>query len=261
MAIKTILFDLDDTLVVERASAEASFLETCKKAQLKYDLDPFLLLKTIQETCRKLWHDSPARDYCLLVGISSWEGLWAEFSGEDDNLARLRAWAPFYQQDSWNQALLHHGIEDISFAENLAAFFMDNRLNRHVVYPEVLPLLKQLKKSYKLGLITNGAPDVQQKKIQGAGFASSFDKIIISGDFGIGKPDPRIFNIALDQLSAAPGRTMMIGNSLYSDIHGANQSGITSVWLNRDGIKPDKRIIPDLEIKTLFELKEYLKQI
>ncbi len=258
MSITTIIFDLDDTLVVERTSAEAAFIETCKTAQLKYDIDPVLLSKTVRETCRKLWHDSPARDYCLSVGISSWEGLWAEFTGDDDNLARLREWAPFYQNESWRLALLHYDIEDTSFAENLAASFMIDRKARHEVYPDAIPALKQLRGSYNLGLLTNGAPDVQQKKIQGSRLASYFNKIIISGDFGVGKPDPIIFKIALDQLSATPDTTMMIGNSLNSDIKGANESGITSVWLNRDNITPNKHIIPNLEIKTLLELLDQM---
>ena len=77
--MKALIFDLDDTLVVEEASAEAAFLETCELAKVRYGINPQDLHATLRQTCRNLWHDSPARAYCLEIGISSWEGLWARF--------------------------------------------------------------------------------------------------------------------------------------------------------------------------------------
>ena len=112
--IKAIIFDLDDTLVVEKASADAAILETCELVKTKYQIDPKLLFKTVKETCRTLWHQAPARQYCLDIGISSWEGLWAKFLGENGELKILREWAPKYRLNSWYGSLCKHGIDDIT---------------------------------------------------------------------------------------------------------------------------------------------------
>ena len=95
--IKALIFDLDDTLVVEQASAEAAFIETCELVKIKYGINPHKLHNTVRDSCRKIWHQSPARQYCLDIGISSWEGLWAKFIGKNSELQILQKWAPTYR--------------------------------------------------------------------------------------------------------------------------------------------------------------------
>ena len=78
MTIKATIFDFDDTLAIERASAEEAMMITCKKVREKYDINPEELYNNIWENARKLWHNSsPVRQYCIDVAISSWEALWA----------------------------------------------------------------------------------------------------------------------------------------------------------------------------------------
>ena len=98
MSISAIIFDLDDTLVVEVASAETAFLETCELAQQEYGIEPDQLHKTVRQKARQLWYNYPARDYCVAIGISSWEGLWARFHGDKLHLKSLRQWSPIYRQ-------------------------------------------------------------------------------------------------------------------------------------------------------------------
>jgi putative hydrolase of the HAD superfamily len=59
MAIIAILFDLDDTLVVEEASAEAAFLATCERAREQYDVAPKVLYQAVRHHARQLWRASP----------------------------------------------------------------------------------------------------------------------------------------------------------------------------------------------------------
>ncbi len=167
MAIKAILIDLDDTLVVEVASAEAAFLATCALAEDKYGTDPETLCRTVRHTARELWYRAPARLYAVAVGISSWEALWARFEGDDPSLRVLREWAPTYRRESWTRALAEHGIEDPPFAERLAERFPIERRALHVVYPDVEPALRALQGTYRLALITNGASDLQREKLVG----------------------------------------------------------------------------------------------
>ena len=94
MAIRSILFDLDDTLVVEFASAEASFLATCEHAHEQHGIDPKALHQAVRYHAQQLWRSSATITYCRTIGISSWEGLWARFLGNDPNLKSLHTWAP-----------------------------------------------------------------------------------------------------------------------------------------------------------------------
>ena len=120
MQIKAIIFDFDDTLAVERASAEEAMMITCQKIRKKYDVDPQELYDNIWEKARELWHNnSPVRSFCVDVAISSWEGLWGRFDGDDENLKMLRSWTPTYRKQAWHNTLLESGIDDYEFAEYL----------------------------------------------------------------------------------------------------------------------------------------------
>lgn len=260
--MEAIVFDMDDTLVIEEASAADAFLETCRLAEERFGINTEELHATIRETCRKLWHESPARAYCLEIGISSWEGLWARFEGDDDpNLRILREWGPSYRLDSWHNALKKFGVDDIEFASQLGDAFGKNRRKHHVLYNDVESFLEEFSKLYRLGLLSNGAPDLQREKIEGTGIGRHFTEIVISGEVGYGKPDRRIYELILSRLSVRPERAMMIGNSLKSDIKGAQAIGMKAAWLNRNGMSRDNSIVPDLEAPNLRELRMALKDI
>ncbi len=259
MAIKAIIFDFDDTLAVERASAEEAMMITCKKVREKYDIEPQKLYDNIWEKARELWHNnSPVRKYCVDVAISSWEGLWGRFEGENENLKILRSWLPTYRRQAWNNTLLESGINDPEFAEYLSEEFQKYRRKIHNVFSDAEPALIQLKKKYKLSLVTNGAPDLQREKIQGSGLGKYFDEIVIAGDVGIHKPEPQIFNIALSRIGIQNDEAIMVGNNLDSDIIGAQRAGIKTVWLNRDNEENQSDIKPDYEISSISELESVL---
>ena len=257
-AINTLLFDLDDTLVVEEASARAAIIETAELAQARYGLDPRGMHETLRKTCRELWYEFPSHPYCKKVGISSWEGLWAEFIGPDPNLGALRDWYPTYRYESWRASLIRHGIDDPDLAAELAETFPRLRRRNHAVYPDTIGTLERLSRGYNLGLLTNGSPDLQRRKMEGAGVAGYFDRILISGDVGIGKPDRLVFEMILARLKANPGTSLMIGNSLTSDVLGAQRAGMRTVWVNRSGASGDDSIVPDWEIACLEELDAVL---
>lgn len=260
--MKTLLFDMDDTLLVEEASAQAAFYATCKYANKICRVNPELLYTQIRESCRFFWHNSPAREYCLEVGISSWEGLWAKFNGDSEHLHVLSEWAPFYRKNSWEEALRRCGCEKSkTIAEELGEKYIQERRKRHVVFDDVLPTLNYFKPRCKLGILTNGSPDLQRAKLEGSGIADLFDAVVISGELGFGKPDFRIFEIALERLDASKESAVMVGNSLKSDIAPALQIGIMAVWVNRESKPRNKPIIPDAEIANLLELKKICKDL
>lgn len=254
MKYKVILFDLDDTLVVEEASAEEAFLATCESAHEAYGIDPEKLHQSVRQQSHQLWNASPTITYCRAMGISSWEGLWAQFFGDDPNLKALHAWAPTYRRESWSHALAEHGVHDLPFAERLATTFRRERRGRHVIFPDAIPVLKNLQGRYPLGLVTNGVPDLQHEKLNATKLGPYFDEIAISGEVGIGKPDPQIFDLVLNALRAQPADAVMVGNSIERDIAGAQRAGIQAIWLNRLDNNYNGEIIPDIEIANLNEL-------
>ena len=137
----------------------------------------------------------------------------------------------------------------------LAERFPAERRNRPIVYEETFQVLDALKGSYKLLLLTNGSPDLQQEKLLGVPeLTPYFDEIIISGDFGKGKPDASIFRHALERLGIEPEDGIMVGDKLTTDILGANTIGMTSVWVNRSGRTRTEDIVPSHEISRLDEL-------
>jgi len=262
MTIKAIIFDFDDTLAVERASAEEAMMITCQKVRKKYDVEPQELYDKIWENARKLWHNNcPVRSYCVDVAISSWEGLWGRFDGDDENLKTLRSWTPIYRKKAWHNTLLESNIDDSEFAEYLSKEFPKQRRKIHNVFEDAEPALIELKNKYILALITNGASDLQREKIEGSGLAKYFDEIVIAGDVGIRKPKPEIFNIVLSRIVTKPDEAIMIGNALDSDIIGAQKAGIKTVWLNRKKEENQSNIKPDYEIYSILGLQQILDDL
>jgi putative hydrolase of the HAD superfamily len=256
--ITTLLFDLDDTLVVEWKSAERSFIETIQRLDGKINHDDFV--RTIREKAREQWYSLPTIGYSKRIGISSWEALWGDFTGDDENLVMLRELAPGYRIQAWYHALRHFGIDSLETAEKLAEEFKRIRSSMHIVFPETIETLSGLENRFKLGLITNGAPDLQWKKINGAGLAPFFTAIAISAEVGFAKPDIAIFEDVLKKLDTEPTRTVMIGNNLGTDIEGAKNAGIITIWINREQDQPQD-IQPDYEVKSLKEILQITKSL
>jgi putative hydrolase of the HAD superfamily len=257
-AIDALIFDLDDTLVIEEDSAAAAFIETGALAETRYGLDPQALHATVRKVCRELWYAFPSHPYCKKIGISSWEGMWAEFIGPAPELEPLRKWDSTYRFESWRTALLQHGINDADLAAELAEKFVRLRRGRHLVYEDTIGTLEKLTGRYSLGLLTNGASDLQRRKIEGSSVGQYFNEILISGDIGFAKPDPRIFELLLSRLKTTAANTLMIGNNLITDIRAAQNAGLRAIWVNRSGVAPESGIIADWEISRLTQLESIL---
>jgi putative hydrolase of the HAD superfamily len=247
----TLLFDLDDTLIVEWGSAEESFLETID--QLDFQIDKIEFLEVIRKQARENWYKLPTINFCRNIGISSWEALWADFTGDDEQYTKLRELSSGYRFDTWYQALTRFNISDAIIAERLSSEFKRIRKSKHILFPETIETLKKLKNEFKLGLITNGAPDLQWKKINGGNLKHYFDYIAISGELGFAKPDKKLFDIVIKELGSIPECTIMIGDSLSTDIKGGKDSGLRTIWINRTGNKTDE-IKPDYEVTNLLEI-------
>ncbi|HEX8033743.1 MAG TPA: HAD family hydrolase [Ktedonobacterales bacterium] len=256
-----LLFDLDDTLLADEASSDAALLAACMYAGERHNgLDVHSLALAVGSQARRLWRASATYAYCHAIGISAYEGLWGSFGGDDPNLRALRAWVGDYRRETWQRALEAHGMVDAALAGELAEMFQRERRARQIVYPDVVPALEQLTRTHRLALVTNGAPDLQREKIVASGLAGYFEAIVVSGELGIGKPEPRIFTHALELVGARPEAALMVGDSLWRDVMGAQRVGMRGIWINRLGQRiPDgSEIVPDGTIAELGELVAFL---
>jgi putative hydrolase of the HAD superfamily len=127
------------------------------------------------------------------------------------------------------------------------------RRSAETIDPEAEDVLAAVSRGRRLALVTNGAGDVQREKLSRTPFARSFSEIVISVEVGVGKPDPRIFDIALRRLDVATHEAVMIGDSLARDVAGAKAAGILAVWIDRKLWQEDQ-VRPDATIAALSDL-------
>jgi HAD superfamily hydrolase (TIGR01549 family) len=92
--------------------------------------------------------------------------------------------------------------------------------------------------------VTNGPPDIQRLKIEQAGIGSYLSAVVISGEIGIGKPDPAIFARALELIGASAEHAVMVGDSWERDVTGGLGAGMHAVWIShgRTAPGPDERV-------------------
>jgi putative hydrolase of the HAD superfamily len=132
---------------------------------------------------------------------------------------------------------------------------------RQVVFPGAVDTLIWLREmGCRLALLTNGAADTQRRKIVRFQLEPLFDLILVEGELGFGKPDERIYQLALGQLAVFPRDTWMVGDHLEWDVAQPQKLGITGIWVDaaRAGLPPSSAVSPDLVIGTLGELRHIL---
>ena len=260
--IKTIIFDLDDTLLWDNKSVAVSLSETCSYAEEKCGVDASLLEGAIRLEAPASYTETGVYDFTQSIGINPFEGLWGEFDDEGEGFQSMKALMPEYRRTAWTRALKRVGVEDSALGKELSDYFPLMRRQNAFVYDETFHVLEQLKGRYQLLLLTNGSPSLQQTKLEMTPeIAPYFDDIVVSGAFGIGKPDASIFEFALSKTRSAKVETLMVGDNLLTDILGAKRAGIKSVWLNRENKAAHASIFPDFEIHHLQELIPLLKEL
>jgi putative hydrolase of the HAD superfamily len=263
VGIKAILFDLDDTLLWDDRSVKEAFKATCDYASQQTGVDAEKLEEVVRKEARKLYESYETFPFTKMIGINPFEGLWANFTeGEDENFRKLEQLAPQYRTQSWTNGLLACRMDNPQLGYELGEMFAAERRNRPIVYDETFDVLDKLKGNYKLLLLTNGSPDLQNEKIASVPkLATYFNHIVISGNHGRGKPSASIFQHAMELLGIKAEEGLMIGDKLTTDIMGSNGVGMPSVWMNRHRVERNDDIIPKYEVTNLEELFAIIEQL
>jgi putative hydrolase of the HAD superfamily len=261
VADRGLLFDLDNTLLLEDEVTFRAIRAACERASGRADAQR--LYEAIVRIADDLWRAAPTFTYADRMGIWWGEGLWGEFNGEGDGLRALRGFVPGFRRAVWRDALAESGSDDAELAADLDEVYRHERRGGEIVDPDAVVVLDDLARDHRLALVTNGAPDVQREKLDRAALARHFSAIVISAELGIGKPDRRIFTAALDAIGVPAHRAIMIGDSLPRDIGGAHGAGLRSIWVDRgevssksDDPTPNARVAALSQIRSCLDALE-----
>ncbi len=230
--LHALLLDLDDTLL-DGSFFSQSVARTCEELAL---LRPELEAKRLQEANHAVFSTyRPER-------LDAW--TLGRLSGADLTL------------ETWRRTLQACGCNDESLAQLAAKIHLHFAWDSYQPFADVAGLFTAVRQArVPVALVTNGASDTQRNKIEALGIASWFSAFSISGETGVAKPDKRAFIVVLKDLGVSGKRVWHVGDSLASDVAGANAAGLSSVWLNREGtVRSQNDAQPDLEITSLLEL-------
>lgn len=246
-SLRAILFDLDDTLILDEELTEAAFREAAAAAGVAAErAGEFAQAARAQAVAMLAAHPEGAA--CEALGMAASELLWAEFEHPV-----LAAWAPVFRLQTFRCAVeVAGGAGDPAQA---SAIFARARLAGERLMPGARETLEALRPTFRLGLLTNGDSRVQRGKLERSGLAPFFDAVVVSGEEGIGKPEPAVFQRLLSRLGVSAAEAAMVGNSLRRDIAGANAAGLAAaVWLCIEGAEEFAQATPTHVITSLADL-------
>ena len=142
------------------------------------------------------------------------------------------------------------GWENAPDATVLANHYDYNFGDFNVIFENSIPLLKELKaRGYLTGVITNGPSVLQNHKMDTSGLRPYCDIVVVSGDEGVHKPDPRLFEITAERLGVKPQECVYVGDHPVNDIQGALSAGMRAIRMNFGWFK-DKELRPDVPVIT-----------
>lgn len=227
--IRNVLFDLDDTLFDFHKAEKIALTKTL----VHFGIDPTEETLALYST----------------INAAHWKRLeLGEISREEVKVGRYR------------ELFKTIGVE--CDPVKATAYYESMLAIGHYFMPGAPELLEELYRKYRLYIVSNGTAKVQEGRIGSSGIAKYMDGIFISQILGANKPDKQFFDICFAEIpDFSFSETVIIGDSLSSDIKGGINAGITTVWFNPKGIENDSDIKPDYTIKELSEVPGLLSQI
>lgn len=226
MNIKHIFFDLDHTLWDFETNSAKTFEKIFRDNEIGTDVTIFL-------------------NYYRLINFEYWRLYRNEkISKEKLRYGRLK--------DTFDK--INYEISD-DLIDKLSDQYLKFLPLFNEVFEGTFEILDYLKQKYQLHIITNGFSEVQSDKMKNSRLDSYFDKIITSESVGVKKPNPKIFEYALQVANATKKESIMIGDSWEADIIGAKDFGIQPIYCNFENQLADSSII---SIDHLLELKNHL---
>ena len=177
----------------------------------------------------------------------------------------FRYWKLF-REDKVSKADLRYGrlreaFDAIGFDTNdemihvLSEEYITYLADHNALFENALHVLDYLKPQYSMHIITNGFEEVQHRKLQNSNLLPFFDQVITSEKVGVKKPNPAIFEYAMELTGAGAHESVMIGDNFEADILGAMNVGMQAIFCKFNGEIATKEV-PTVD--NLIELKNFL---
>jgi HAD superfamily hydrolase (TIGR01549 family) len=244
--VEAFVFDLDDTLIVEEEFAHTAVRQALVEVANASGDD---LVESALTAFRRHWYSSPFYPTCRRLGMASWEGLWASFEGGHQSLEGIADWIPSYRHRAWADAL--GAIDaDPALAPDVGRRYIELQRRGHPVIPQAIEAVAFVADK-PTALLTNGPPDIQRLKIAQAGLATLVGVVVVSGEVGLGKPDPAVFELTLRLIGAQASEAIMVGDNWERDVQGALSAGMKAVWVSHGRTPP----VQDSRVTVVDELE------
>ncbi|MBN2021472.1 MAG: HAD family hydrolase [Pirellulales bacterium] len=163
--------------------------------------------------------------------------------------------------NTFNHWLEDHSLDPENWVPEMVRVYREHEPTL-TPYPETAPLLEQLRRHYRLGIVTDGYLEVQRRKVKASGLAGLFDEIVYSDQLGrdAWKPSPRPFILILDKLTTAAHQAVYVGDNPLKDFRGARHVGMATIRVRhaagfyRDVEPPTIDDAPDWTVSSLAEV-------
>lgn len=222
--IKAVLIDIDDTIFDFEKCSKNAFKKTLKKLDLSYKEKDFSYFNKVNDI------------------------LWTK-----QKLGELNINQVFIERSNMMSKYFCLDIEKEIF-NNLFVEFLYDEIE--IVY-EIEDLLSYLSDKYQIFAASNGVYDMQVNRIKKSNLDKYFDEIFVSDKIGFEKPDKRFFQKIMNITKFSNNDLIMIGDSIKSDIIGAKNSNIKSIYFNKENKKNSDENFT-YQVKNLSEIKKIL---
>ena len=224
--ITDVFFDLDHTLWDFDKNSALTFEKIFEINKIEVEINKFL-------------------DIYLPINLNYWK-LYREDKVSKETLRFGR----------FNDAFLALEVEvDRKVIDKLSDDYIEHLSSFNHLFDNTLEILDYLNKNYSLHIITNGFDEVQHKKMAKSNILHYFNTVTNSEMVGVKKPNPKIFNYALDLANTKAETSIMIGDSFEADILGAKNIGMDVIFFDVNNITLDD---DTKQIDKLLSLKHYL---
>lgn len=220
--IQHVFFDLDHTLWDFEKNSDLTFRKVFDKQNITLDLNSFLeVYKPLNLEYWKLYREEKVTKSNLRYG-------------------RLR--------ETFDKIGVK--VED-EMIYHLSESYIDHLSTFNHLFDGTFEILNYLKDKYQLHIITNGFEEAQDKKMTTSNIKPYFKTVTNSEMVGVKKPNPKIFNFALDWAKAKPHESVMIGDSLEADIEGAHNIGMDTIHFDYKDTHNNHKYKRITNLKTL----------
>jgi len=248
--VKTILIDLDETLV-QSEKATADLFEKTAETVLKGTISGSDLRKAYRKYCLDVRSKMTFHQMLEQIGAGRYDCFYI------DDIPEIKFENIFKYRGAVEEKIANElKIEKKNITE-VNCFLKAHWLEFYKLYDDAQCFLDAFS-SCNVFIATNGLASIQYQKIRKFNLEEMVDGAFVSQDFGVGKPNSYYFNSILKIIKQEPEEVVMIGDSISTDIEGAQMSGVNAIHICRTNSHCEKT---RFQVANLSKAKEVLVDV